>query len=292
MAYVAPSAGVCSATVGAVLSTFTVKLAVPTFPASSVQLAVSVIVPSPLELLWVVQLLGSIVERGSVQFQSTVTSLLFQPLAFGPGCATGLATGGAVSSNVIVIEPSPTCTPSVSVESVTLGSMWLDPPPPPPPSPATPCIGQSVHCRLRRRRTNRHRHRHQRGCRRGRHRHRRHRPRARPRRPSVRRWGFRRKSRCRRRPRPRCRPCPDHRRRRAPRRVGPYQRRLELRCSRPRRRRRLHRSRRRLRRRRSANRCRRSRSMRRRRRCRGRTRRRHRRHRRRNLRRHPEPGCR
>ena len=109
------------------------KLAVPTFPASSVQLAVSVIVPSPLEVLWVVQLLGSIVERGSVQFQSTVTSLLFQPLAFAAGCATGFATGGAVSSNVIVIEPSPLCAPSVSVESVTLGSMWLDPPPPPPP---------------------------------------------------------------------------------------------------------------------------------------------------------------
>src|ERR1700729_1343556 len=144
MAYVAPSAGARSATAGAVLSTFTVKLAVPTLPTSSVQLAVSVIVPSPLEVLWAGQLLGSIVENGSAQFQSTVTSLLLQPLAFAAGCATGLAAGGTVSSNVIEIEPSPPCTPSVTVESVTLERVWRDPPPPPPPNPPTPCSAQTA----------------------------------------------------------------------------------------------------------------------------------------------------
>jgi hypothetical protein len=59
------------------------------FPAWSVQLAFTVIgLPSPEETLLVVQCAGSIPEppASSVQFQFTVTSLLFHPAAFAGGC--------------------------------------------------------------------------------------------------------------------------------------------------------------------------------------------------------------
>ena len=70
------------------------------FPARSLQVAVSVISPSPDEVLLMVQLAGSIPEPPvlSAQFHVTVTSLLFQPLAFAAGDCVGEAVGGVVSA--------------------------------------------------------------------------------------------------------------------------------------------------------------------------------------------------
>ena len=125
---------------GGVLSTFTVKLAVPTFPASSVQLAVSVIVPSPLEVLWVVQLLGSIVERGSVQFQSTVTRCcssrwLRRRLRHRARCRGDVVVERDRDRAVAAMH---------AVGQRRAGHArveWLDPPPPPPPLPVAPWVG-------------------------------------------------------------------------------------------------------------------------------------------------------
>jgi hypothetical protein len=71
---------------GGVLSTLTVVDAVPLFPATSKHVALNGIEPSPEEVDEVVQSVGSI-EFGSaaIQFHVTVTSVLFQPAAFGAG---------------------------------------------------------------------------------------------------------------------------------------------------------------------------------------------------------------
>ena len=69
-------------TVGAVLSTFTAYDALPMTPARSVHDALSVIAPSPLDVLLVVQSAGSIPAPVSDQFQVTTTSVLFQPFTF------------------------------------------------------------------------------------------------------------------------------------------------------------------------------------------------------------------
>src|SRR5437764_7833145 len=96
---------------GGVLSTLTVYgPLLPVLPARSVQVALKTSVPSPAEVLLVVQLPGSTPEPlPSDQFQLTVTSALFQPLPFGSGLWVGLATGGVVSS-----PPPPVETVSVS----------------------------------------------------------------------------------------------------------------------------------------------------------------------------------
>jgi hypothetical protein len=48
-------------------------------------------------MLLVVQLLGSRPDPLSVQFQVTVTSLLFQPAVFAGGARVAFAVGGVVS---------------------------------------------------------------------------------------------------------------------------------------------------------------------------------------------------
>src|SRR5207249_3354565 len=82
---------------GGVLSSLTVWDALPRLPALSLQVAVRVCTPSPLEVLLVVQLAASTPAAASVQFQVTVTSLVFQPAALAWGDRLGLAAGGVVS---------------------------------------------------------------------------------------------------------------------------------------------------------------------------------------------------
>ena len=102
------------ATTGFVLSTLTVYDAVPVMPATFAQVAVSVSVPSPLDVLVVVQWPGSIAASAPDQCQVTTTSVLFQPFAFGAGAWVGAATG-AVATTVIV-KPWLVALPAASVE--------------------------------------------------------------------------------------------------------------------------------------------------------------------------------
>ena len=72
-------------------------------PARSLQVALRLMVPEPLLTLLVVQLAGSMplmdpeLVEGSLQFQVTVTLLLFQPEGAAAGDWVGLATGAVVS---------------------------------------------------------------------------------------------------------------------------------------------------------------------------------------------------
>jgi len=94
--------------------------------------AVRVWTPSPLEALLVVQLAGSTPAAVSVQFQETVTSLVFQPAALAVGDWLGLAVGGVVSGVYMrVTEVVPLVSVAIEV-LVAPGTQKLDPAPPPP----------------------------------------------------------------------------------------------------------------------------------------------------------------
>ena len=75
------------------------------FPAKSLHVADSRIVPSPEEVLDVVQFAGSIPEppTSSPQFQVTFTSLAFQPALFTAGTCVGDAVGGIVSGGLFAV---------------------------------------------------------------------------------------------------------------------------------------------------------------------------------------------
>src|SRR3954468_976887 len=66
------------------------------------------IAPSPDDVLDCVQFAGSTPEPASVQCHATLTSVLFQPLAFAAGESTGASTG-AVVSGVITVPLRSTC---------------------------------------------------------------------------------------------------------------------------------------------------------------------------------------
>src|SRR5262245_9950194 len=85
--------------VGAVLSTLTLYVALPRLPARSAQFALRVCWPSPLDVLVVMQLAESmpLPAASSAQFQLTVTSLEFQPALLAAGDWLGLATGAVLS---------------------------------------------------------------------------------------------------------------------------------------------------------------------------------------------------
>ena len=80
--------GLVTESVGAVLSTFTEYEAFPVLPAKSLQVAVTEIAgPWPDETVLVLQLARSIPDPPalSVQFQVTVTSVVFQPAPLAGG---------------------------------------------------------------------------------------------------------------------------------------------------------------------------------------------------------------
>ena len=76
------------------------------FPDVSAHEAVTVIVPSPLEGLVVVQWLVSIGALVADQFQVTRTSVLFQPLSFAAGSWIGAATGAVVHGPTVIRIPA------------------------------------------------------------------------------------------------------------------------------------------------------------------------------------------
>ncbi len=86
------------------------------------QVASKVMVPSPDEVLLVVQLAESIPEPPvlSVQFHVTVTSALFQPAPLAAGDCVGKAVGGVLSVRVklAVIVPVPFIVAVVDADDV------------------------------------------------------------------------------------------------------------------------------------------------------------------------------
>ncbi len=131
-------------TVGSLVSTFTVTESLEVLPARSVQDAVTCWAPSPAEVVCWVQFAGSMPAPASVQFQSTVTALSFQPAAFAAGLRAGLADGPTASVKVIVTRPFPARVPSDTSRLLALASTWLEPPPPPPPEFPTPRLVQTL----------------------------------------------------------------------------------------------------------------------------------------------------
>src|SRR5207247_132892 len=74
-------------------------------PTRSLQLALNGSVPSPLDVLLLVQLAGSrpLPPALSLQFQLTVTSLLFQPAPLAVGDWLGAATGAVTSTRNLTL---------------------------------------------------------------------------------------------------------------------------------------------------------------------------------------------
>src|SRR5882672_4959852 len=83
-------------TMGAVLSMFTVMLAVAVFPALSIAVPeITWLAPSALTIVFAGQVLMP--EPVSEQMNFTVTFVLFQPFALAAGVATAVIVGGVVS---------------------------------------------------------------------------------------------------------------------------------------------------------------------------------------------------
>ena len=83
-------------------------------PALSLQVAFNVSVPSPDEVEEVVQLAESMPDPSalSVQFQFTVTSVLFQPAPLAAEDWVGAAVGGIESSGVQELAPAGDVSPA------------------------------------------------------------------------------------------------------------------------------------------------------------------------------------
>ena len=101
---------------GLLLSIMTVRESELLLPARSLQLEKTVIaLPSPLEPLVWVQLLESIPEPESVQCQSTVTALVYQPLLPTVPLTTGASAGFVLSIATVTVLLGRLVLPALSV---------------------------------------------------------------------------------------------------------------------------------------------------------------------------------